>query len=123
MKIIDANVVLRYLLEDIPNLFIQSKGLIENDAIYLPFEVLSEIVYVLEKVYTVSREEISGSLINLLKYQNISTYDLVIADHALKTYSDTKLDFIDTLLYGYHKVRNFEIVSYDRKLNKYIKQN
>ncbi|MBA7557048.1 hypothetical protein ES705_49777 [subsurface metagenome] len=123
MKIIDANVVLRYLLEDIPNLFIQSQGLIENDAIYLPFEVLSEIVYVLEKVYTVERKEISRSLINLLKYQNISTYDLKIADHALKAYSDTNLDFIDTLLYAYHKVRDFKIVSYDKKLNKYIKQN
>ena len=123
MKIIDANVVLRYLLADISNLFIQSEGLIENDAIYLPFEVLSEIVYVLEKVYTVAREEISGSLINLLKYQNISTYDLEIADHALKAYSDTNLDFMDTLLYAYHKVRDFEIVSYDKKLNKYIKQN
>lgn len=123
MKIIDANVVLRYLLADIPTLFIQSEGLIENDAIYLPFEVLSEIVYVLEKVYTVERKEISGSLINLLKYQNISTYDLEIADHALKAYSDTNIDFIDTLLYAYHKVKDFEIVSYDKKLNKYIKQN
>lgn len=123
MKIVDANVVLRYLLADIPNLFIQSEGLIENDAIYLPFEVISEIVYVLEKVYIVEREEISESLINLLKYKNISTYDLEIADQALKAYSDTNLDFIDTILFAYYKVRDFEIVSYDKKLNKYIKQN
>ena len=122
MKIIDANVVLRYLLADIPNLFVESEGLIESVVIYLPFEVLAEIIYVLEKVYLVAREEISGSLINLLKYQNISTYDSEIADCALQAYSDTNLDFIDTLLYAYQKVRDFEIVSFDKKLNKYIKQ-
>lgn len=123
MKIVDANVVLRYLLADVQHLFMKSKELLEHETIYLPFEVLAEIVYVLEKVYTVTRKEISGSLINLLKYQNISTYDSEIAIYAMKAFSDTKLDFIDTLLSAYKKVRNFEIVSYDKKLIKYIEMN
>ena len=31
----------------------------------------------------------------------------------MKAFSDTKLDFIDTLLSAYKKAGNFEIVSYD----------
>jgi predicted nucleic-acid-binding protein len=121
MKIVDANVVLRYLLADVPYLFKKSENLIENEAVSLPFEVLAEIVFVLEKVYVVSREEISESLGNLLKYRNISTNDNDIAVQALRAYSESNLDFIDTLLFAYHKVKNVEVVSFDRKLNSYIK--
>ncbi|MBA7529845.1 hypothetical protein ES705_22044 [subsurface metagenome] len=92
MKISDANVVLRYLLADIPELSAKSSELLEKEAVYLPFEIIAEIVYVFEKLYRVERKEIPDSIINLLKYNNISSNDTEIAVTALKIFRDTKLD-------------------------------
>ena len=51
MKIVDANIVLRYLLNDSDDLSGQAAEILENNMIFLPNEVIAEIVYVLEKVY------------------------------------------------------------------------
>ena len=122
MKIVDANIILRYLLADIPEPFIRSKEILEGDTVHLPFEVLAEIVYVLEKVYSVPRKEISGSITRLLKYPNISTYDAEVGELAMKTYADSNLDFIDALLSAYHKLRGNEIVTFDSQLSRYIQK-
>ena len=122
MKIVDANIILRYLLADIPEPFIRSKEILEGDTVHLPFEVLAEIVYVLEKVFSVPRKEISGSITRLLKYPNISTYDAEVGELAMKTYADSNLDFIDALLYAYHKLRGNEIVTFDSQLSRYIQK-
>jgi predicted nucleic-acid-binding protein len=50
MKIVDANFVLRYLLQDNEKLSNKAKDIIENNEIFIPTEVVAEIVYVLEKV-------------------------------------------------------------------------
>ena len=67
MKIIDANIVLRYLLKDDSVLFIKSVRIIENDKAFLTTEIIAEIVYVLEKVYRVPKIEIKNVLINFLQ--------------------------------------------------------
>lgn len=118
MKIVDANVVLRYLLADVPTLFTRSEQIVENEAVYLPFEVLAEVVYVLDKVYAVSRREISASLAELLKYPTVSTFNVEVAICGLKTYSDSSLDIVDSLLYGYGSVQGAEVLSFDKQLNK-----
>jgi len=53
MEIVDANVVLRYLLSDNIRFFKKSKQILETHNVFLPFEVTAEVVYVLEKVYEV----------------------------------------------------------------------
>jgi len=117
VKIVDAYVILRYLLADVPTLLSRSEQILEKEAVYLPFEVLVEVVYVLEKVYAVTRAEICASLADLLKYPNISTYDTEVALHALQTYSASSLDIVDSFLCGYHSVQKSEIVSFDKQLN------
>jgi predicted nucleic-acid-binding protein len=118
VKIVDANVVLRYLLADVATLFTQSEQILENEAVYLPFEVLAEVVYVLDKVYAVSRGEISASLSGLLKYPTVSTYNAEVAIGGLDTYSNSSLDIVDSLLCGYRSVQGAEGVSFDKQLNK-----
>lgn len=50
MNIVDANIILRYLLEDIPELAEKAAEILENNEIFIPNEVFAEVVYVLEKV-------------------------------------------------------------------------
>lgn len=120
MKIVDANVVLRYLLADVPTLFTRSKQILETETVYLPLEVFAEVVYVLDKVYTVSRTEISTSLTDLLKYPTVSTYNAEVVILGLKTYSDSSLDIVDSLLCGYRSVQGAEVVSFDKQLNRWL---
>ncbi len=56
MKIVDANIILRYLLDDHEMLSEEAAAIIENNKVLLPNEVIAEIVYVLEKVYEVGNQ-------------------------------------------------------------------
>lgn len=114
--ICDANVVLRYLLEDIPDLTARATDLLEREDIFLPFEVIAEVVYVLEKIYGVNRTELSRNLLELLTYPNITTVDTRILDAALRIFSSSRLDFVDTLLCGYAQAWGEEIETFDIKL-------
>ena len=121
MKIVDANIVLRYLLNDTKDLADKATEILENNVVFIPNEVMAEIVYVLEKVYNVERKEIYSSLIELLEYKNIEVSDFSLINEALVVYSERKLDFVDTLLYAYNKIANHEIYTFDKKLNTLLK--
>ena len=120
MKIVDANRILRYLLNDTEDLSSKAANLLENNAVMVPNEVIAEIVYVLEKVYKVKSEEISSSLMELFDYDNLQVNDHEILVEALTVYSKQKLDFVDALLYAYHKVGKHEVYTFDKKLNKLL---
>ena len=72
MQIIDANIILRYLLKDSKKLYEQSKNIIEEESIFIPNEITAEVVYVLEKVYEIPREKIKESLEELYSYENLT---------------------------------------------------
>ncbi|MDF2716308.1 MAG: putative nucleic-acid-binding protein contains domain [Paenibacillus sp.] len=120
MNIVDANLILRYLLQDAVQFLDQARDKIENYSIFIPNEVIAEVVYVLEKVYKVERAHIFDSLQNLLSYGNITTHDKNILVEALKIYSEIKIDFVDSLLYAYSKVGGHTVFTFDKKLNQML---
>ena len=122
MLIVDANIVLRYLLLDNEELSEKATEIIENNKIFLPFEVVAEVVYVLEKVYQIERYEICRSIKELLKSDNIHTYDSDILNKALEIFNSMKIDFVDTLLCGYSLLRGDEVKTFDNKINKYLQK-
>ncbi len=71
MEIVDANIVLRYLLGDNPEMQNNACQVIDNQIVLLLDEVMAEIVYVLEKVYQVNRQDISNTLIRLINQPGI----------------------------------------------------
>ena len=121
MEIIDANIVLRYLLNDHKTFSEKSTKILENNNIHLPFEVCAEIVYVLEKVYNVPRKNIQDALNILVEYPNITTPDVTILKAALKIYNDSNIDFVDSILVGYNQISGAFIHSFDKKINKLCK--
>lgn len=58
MSLIDANVVLRYLLDDHAELSAKAAEIIEQQTVTMTMEVACEVVYVLQKVYAVKRKDI-----------------------------------------------------------------
>lgn len=118
MEIVDANIILRYLLNDNLEHFTLSKKIIEEKEIHIPFEVYAEVVYVLEKIYHVKRIQIQKALTSLNSYSNIQTNNKSVIHSALILFSIHNLDFVDTLLLAYARETKAKIHTFDKKLLK-----
>lgn len=115
--ILDANAVLRFLLQDNEEQFQQVKAIIQKKNCYVTLEVLSEVCYVLEGIYQVTREDIIKNFRKLCNDIVILNADVLF--RGLDIFDKTpKLDFVDCLLYGYKWGRGINIVTFDPKLQK-----
>lgn len=122
MSLVDANVVLRYLLDDHAELSAEAAAILEQQTVILPIEAACEVVYVLQKVYAVNRAEIRQLLTGLLNEALVTMDKPEIFLKALEYYSASTLDFVDTLLCAYHTVEQQEIFTFDNKLNQFIQR-
>ncbi|MCU0849215.1 MAG: PIN domain-containing protein [Spirochaetes bacterium] len=116
MKNVDANVILRYLLGDLPDQAAIARDIISNNEIFLAGEVLAEVVYVLEKVYRVTRKEISHVLVLFIRSDTVIMNNKPVMEAALDVYSRETIDYVDALLCGYSLVQKSEIITFDKKL-------
>lgn len=121
--VVDANVVLRYLLRDHEKLYKEAEALF-NEAfsgkskIFLLDSVVAEVVYVLSGLYKVKREEIAQVLMELLKGKGINATDKDVLFEALKIFGLKNLDFVDCLICAYS--RKFPVISFDKKVKKCV---
>lgn len=120
MQIVDANIILRYLLNDQAELFDKAVKILDNTDVFVPFEVMAEVVYVLEKLYQVPRTDIRASLETLISYPNISFTDQEILLKAMQLYEEKRIDFVDALLAGYNHVKKYKIHTFDKQLEKLL---
>ncbi len=115
--LLDANAVLRFLLQDNEEQFRYVKSVIGTKSCYVTLEVLAEVCYVLEGIYQVPREDIAINFRRLNKDVDIFNADVLL--RALEIYDKKpKLDFVDCLLCGYKKERGLDIITFDKKLRK-----
>ena len=120
MKIIDANIILHYLLKDNLELHKKSVVIIETNQILVPNEIAAEIVYVLEKVYGIPKKEIYDVLSTLFATGNFNFINKDIILSSLKYYSEYNLDYADALLVSYYKIQKTDVLTFDKKLLKII---
>ena len=117
-KLIDANVILRYLLNDNPEMAQQAKAVIEGGAYTKP-EIIAEVVYVLKGVYHATRSDIRTFIKEMLKSVYCVESDKV--SYAVDVYADTTLDFVDCLLIAYHVLGKEDVFTFDKKLANHLK--
>jgi predicted nucleic-acid-binding protein len=122
-RLIDTNVILRYLLKDDPDLYAKSNQCLEKvrtgeEAAIILESVLVECVYVLLKVYNVGRETIVECLIGLLSYRGIANSDRKVLIQALKFFAQTRLSMVDCLLWARAVHEGLEIITFDEALKK-----
>ena len=120
MQIVDANIILRYLLSDHADLSVKAEEIIDNNSIYLPIEVLCEVVYVLEKVYSVDRADISTEITDIISDLDITVPSKEAVLIGLVIYGAGKLDLVDCILVGYSETEGADIHTFDDKLRKLI---
>jgi len=119
VTVLDANVVLRYLLDDIPQQSQEATQIIENGVVFIPHEVFAEVVYVLTGVYSVERPDIVLALKRLLAYRTVRTSDRQVVVKAIERFESSNLDFVDCLLLGY-AAKGSKVVTFDKGLRRKI---
>lgn len=84
--------------------------------IFVTVEVIAEVVYVLNRVYSMERDMLADTIKGFLEL--VSCQEKDVPDFALDTFGDRNLDFVDCVLYGYHVIKSVEIATFDKKLLK-----
>ena len=120
MELVDANVVLRFLLKDHVDLSPRAAAVFRERTVTVLVEVLCEVVYVLAGVYGLSRGEIHRCLTELLKVDSVAVPDLDVALHAPQCCRDKNSDMVDCLLLAYREARGHCVHTFDRKLERLL---
>lgn len=118
----DANTMIRCIIGDDEQKIKELQEIRATQKIIYSMEVIAEVVYVLTKVYDVSRVDASDAIQRFLKAKNIVCSNSEIAIKSLQLFAENHLDFVDNVLLAYHQLRGITIYSYDRKLMNAIKQ-
>ncbi len=113
-KLIDANVILRYLLDDDKKQSERAAMVIAEGAFTLS-AVIAEVVYVLQGVYKVERNEVRDTIISLLNEVDVDNEPVI--KEALKLYAVEKIDYLDGILVARARFLGEDVFSFDKKLN------
>jgi len=120
MVLFDTNAVLRYILQDNLEMAEVVEQQMSNFYRCVPVEVIAEVVYVLSKVYKVEHNIISQTIINFTNTDKIRIIHSDVVRHALEVFVSSSLDFVDCLLVGYAKEKQYSVFTFDKKLQKYL---
>ena len=120
MVLFDANMILRYLLNDNEEMATQAETYLNAEDVFVTIEVIAEVVYVLKGVYSMDRKQISDVVKEFLSLVKSKDADVLYV--ALETYGTKNLDFVDCVLYGYNQVKGLKIATFDAKLNKLLQE-
>jgi len=122
MQKVDANIVLRYMMNDSTELSSKAKEIIEQNIVEVPIEVLCEVIYVLTGYYKIDRQNISAKLKQFFELTQCILTNRDVVFQGLEYFGRNNLDFVDCLLASYVKIDKDEIFTFDEKLNKIIQQ-
>lgn len=124
IRVLDANVVLRFLTNDIPEKADRCAELLKrvetgDEEVWLPELVLADIVWVLEKFYRLPRERICELLIPILNLRGLRHASKKVSCEALRIYATKQIDWTDAFVVAQMMARHQkEIYSYDTDFEK-----
>jgi predicted nucleic acid-binding protein len=124
-KLIDANVILRYLLRDNEILFKKASSLLEKartgeETVVVTESALAECVYVLLKIYGVERAIVSERLRELLSYKGIANPDKKDLIDSIILFGKTRLSIVDCILCAKSGNHGMELFTFDDELKKTV---
>src|SRR3989338_9800213 len=97
---LDANVFLRFLLDDIPsqakeaaNILIKAKS--GKLRIFVPQIIIFEILFALDKYYKFPKTEVTEKVGTLLATSYLNIEDRTVFQEALEIYKSKNIDFVD----------------------------
>ncbi len=122
MKILDANMVLRFLVRDNEEMAKKVIELLDTGHCLFTNEVAAEVVYVLGGIYKLNRADISKAMLTFLEVDGVVSTEYDVMSMGLKFFGETSFDFVDCLLIAYNLQYGYEVCTFDKKLAKYIQK-
>lgn len=118
-KILDANIIIRYLVEDDKKKVDAIESLLQSEeTLTLTDVTISEIIWVLSSYYQETKDEIAKKITVLVHLPSIKSNKNLILK-ALEIYQKNNIDWIDGYLAAYAIENNIKgIYSYDHDLDK-----
>jgi predicted nucleic acid-binding protein len=119
-NIIDANVILRFFLGDDEKQLLKAKAFFQKmefdqEEALLTEIVFAEVVWVLQKVYSIPRKEIAEQFSKLIIYKGLKTvFSKEVFLASLKQYPDSSADIQDLFLASLATHTNSMIRTFDK---------
>jgi predicted nucleic-acid-binding protein len=125
IRIVDANVILRYLLADHPELSAKARDFFDGvrageRGAYIFESVVVECIYVMQRIYQVPRAEIAEKLTALLGFRGIVGDQVPLLRNALTLYAQTNVSFVDALIAATATAKGLPVETYDQDLVKLL---
>ncbi|MHB8442863.1 MAG: PIN domain-containing protein [Patescibacteria group bacterium] len=120
--IVDANIILRFLVRDHNSQFEKSSALFRKVSedkvqIYISPLIISEVIWVLYKIYKINKSDITEQLSNLISNSNVIVEEKGIVLKSLKDFSEkNNISFPDAYIANTSIDNNMEIYSFDKSL-------
>ena len=99
------------------------KKILVDKGVFLVFgEVVAEGIYIMERLYKMTRTEIVSKFKPFLQTDVVALEDKNAVLAALMMYESTKLSYVDCLIIQKGRGNEIEIFTFDKKLLEAIKQ-
>ena len=124
MKVLtDANVILRFLLDDHPQLSSRAAAVFERVAageirLLIPAAILAECVYTLKSFYRLDRAALVAGLLDVLALPGVEALEGRVLGEALRVFGAKNVDFADAYLHALSLDLSHPVVTFDRDLSK-----
>lgn len=120
IKILDTNMILRFLMRDNAEMAAKSLEIIKKDQVFVTPEVVAEVVFVMQKVYKATREDIYNMIMSFMNISTVEVSEYSVLSKGLELFRDNNLDFVDCILCAYNLCYGYEVCTFDVKLQKLI---
>jgi predicted nucleic-acid-binding protein len=120
MLIVDANIVLRLILNDHREMVEKARTKLQTNTFSIKREVIAEVVYVLAGVYKTDRQNVGKAIFGVLDTEGIVVESEDAVRYAINTYQTQALDFVDCMLYAYQNIEGEDIFTFDQKLQRLL---
>jgi uncharacterized protein len=120
LHLVDTNVLLRYLIGDVPAQAAAATAFMERleagaERAEITETVIAEAVWTLESFYEVPRVEIAEKLAGLLTFKGVQVPRKGTLIRALARFGSSSADFVDCLLAALAEKRKLTIYSFDAR--------
>ena len=116
MTSLDTNVILRFMLNDIPEQTQRATKIIGKDKVYVTDVIIVEVIYVLEKVIELSRHDITRLVRDFLGFASVVHNPYFLLD-AINFYEHhASLSIVDCYAAAEAEAYHNKLVTFDKRL-------
>ncbi len=121
--LLDANVIIRFLIGDDARFLAQSKTIFEQiESSKIQAEVLEGVLmesyFVLTKFYKIPKNDVINDLKTILAFDGIINHNKAILFETFSILENKNIDFVDALICAKSKLQGYKKLSFDEDVRK-----